>query len=104
MENNKTWPKKVREILAKRDKDQQWLAAELNETPAWLSHRMTGRTRCSIQELEAMAKALNVTATEIISTDTSLSAQVEQEVSSIMSEMTTDEIDRALNILRALKN
>ncbi len=104
MKTNKEWAKKVRTILAKKDKNQEWLAVQVKQSPAWLSQRMTGRTRCSIQELGIIAEALNVAATELIGTDNSLYSQVEQEVASIMRDMTADEIDKALNVLRALKN
>ncbi len=65
-DSNSNWAKRVRIILAIKDKDQQWLSGELNQTPNWLSQRMTGRANCFLEELDDIATALGVTTRELL--------------------------------------
>lgn len=53
--------KAVRLHLAARHQTQTWLARQLDESPFWLSRRMTGAKTFNVEELDRIASVLGTT-------------------------------------------
>lgn len=61
-----TATKAIRLQLAAIDKPQAWLAAEVGETPFWLSRRMSGKKVWDVMDLESVAQVFGLNYLELL--------------------------------------
>lgn len=60
--------KAVRLLLAARRKTQAWLAAQIGETPFWISRRMSGKKTFNVDDLDRIAGVFDLTLDGLLAT------------------------------------
>lgn len=56
----------VRAELGRQDRNNTWLASELGVSEMWVSRRLSGTTKFTVDDLVRIAAALNIDATELL--------------------------------------
>ena len=56
----------VRVALARKNRSAAWLAREAGKPQAWISARLTGRIALDVDDLELIAKTLDVSLGELL--------------------------------------
>lgn len=60
--------KAIRLLLAAHNRKQTWLAAQLGETPFWLSRRMSGSITFNVEDLDRIASVFGITIDVLLAT------------------------------------
>lgn len=58
----------VRAELGRQGHDNRWLAGQLGVSEMWVSRRLRGKTRLTVDDLHQVAAALGITAVDLLQT------------------------------------
>lgn len=72
--SQQTATKAIRLRLVARDKNQQWLADELGESPFWVSRRMSGTTKWDVDDLDRIAMVFGTSLDGLMATATAVAS------------------------------